>query len=280
MGPEIREDILNLIEKISPQARIFMNEALNDNRVTVFYYNKSIDNHGVFCIAENNDCNIAYYSFLDGPNNEKCKDLFMLKMKPFIDVVNEKELCFNVYGRNIEVIEFVQSLGFKVDMEGYHLAYNQQEVPVISQSELIEKQFEDSMLDQLVELYDKAYFQLNKDNGWQTDWYYTNSQVFLASLQEKVRDDEFRSFWIGNQLVGAYIINDNYIQDLVVSPEYQNQGYGGQILAHCIRHMIENINVKQVCLRIAKSNIRAKKLYERNHFEEIACFVEHTFVAN
>lgn len=279
MEPETREDILSLIEKISPQAKIFVNEAFNENKLTVFYYNKSIDNHGVFCIAENNDCNIAYYCFLDELNNEKYKDLIQLKLKPFIDVVNEKELCFNVYGRNIEVIEFVQSLGFKVDMEGYHLVYYRQEAPVISQSDLLEKRYEDSMLDHLVDLFDNAYFQLNKDNGWQIDWYNTNSQFFKVNLQERVRNDEFRSFWIGDQLVGAYIVNDNYIQDIVVSPEYQNHGYGSEILAHSIRYMIENKNVKKVCLRIAKSNFRAKKLYERNHFEEIACFVEHTFVS-
>ncbi|MGG3510129.1 GNAT family N-acetyltransferase [Paenibacillus lautus] len=280
MDTEIKGDILNLIEKISPQGRNYVNEAFNNNMVKVFYYNKSIDEHGVFCIVENNDCNIAYFSFLNEPNKEKCKGLIMADMKPFINEVNEKELCFNVYGKNVGAIEFVQSLGFKADMEGYHLFYNRQEAPVISQSELIEKQFEDSMLDHLVELFDKGYFQLNKENGWQTDWYYTNSKVFQAGLQEKVRDNEFRSFWLGNQLIGAYIIDKNYIRDLVVSPGYQNRGYGSIILAHCIKHMIEKKNVQKVCLRITKSNLSAKRLYERNHFEELACFAEHTFISN
>lgn len=276
MDTEVKEDILKLIEKISPQSRDFVNEALNNNMVTVFYYNKSMDEHGVFCIAENNDCNIAYFSFLNEPNYEKCKDLIMTKMKPFIDEVNEKELCFNVYGKNTKVIEIVQSLGFKKDMEGYHLFFNRQVAPEIPLLELTEKQFEDSMLDHLVELFDKGYYQLNKENGWQTDWYSTNTKLFQAELQEKVQDDGFRSFWIGKQLIGAYIIDENYIRDIIVTPEYQNRGYGSTILAHCIRYMIEMKNVKKVCLRIAKSNERAKRLYERNHFEELSCFAEHT----
>lgn len=249
LDPKTKEDILRLIGKISPQARIFVNEAFHENKVTVFYYEQSIDNHGVFCIAETDDCNIAYYSFLYGSKNECYKDLIWFKIKPFIDAVNEKELCFNIYGKNTEAIEFVQ----------------------------IEKQYEDSMLEDLVDLFDDAYFQLNKDNGWRTDGYFTNSQTFQASLLEKIEDDEFRSFWIDGHLVGAYIVNGNYIQDIVVSPEYQNRGYGSLILAHCIRHMMLSKHLKQVYLRIAKSNVRAKQLYERNHFEELACFAEHTF---
>lgn len=278
MDTKIREDILKLIENISPQGSIFVNEAFNNNMVTVFYYNESKENHGVFCLAESNNCNIAFFSFLNEVKVETFKDLIVAKMKPFFEDVNEKELCFNVYGKNIEVIEFVQNLGFKKDMEGYHLFYNRQEVPVVPQLELFERNYEDSMLDQLVELFDRGYFQLNKDNGWQTEVYSTNTKAFQMELQEKVQDDKFRSFWLGNQLVGAYIIDTNYIQDLVVHPEYQNLGYGSEILAHCIRHMIEKKNVKKVCLRVTKSNLRAKKLYERNHFKELACFAEHTYL--
>lgn len=277
MKTEMREDILKLVENVSPQARDFVNGAFNNNMVTVFYYNQSHEEHGVFCVAESEDCNIVFFSFLKEANNEKYADLIVEKMKPFLDESNDKELCFNVYGKNIEIVEFVQKLGFKRDMEGYHLFYNRKEVPVVSQLEWIEKGYEDGMLDQLIELFGKGYFQLNEENGWSTDWYYTNTKVFQAMLYEKMRDDEFRSFWLGEQLIGAYIISGNYIQDLVVSTEYQNRGYGSALLALSIKHMIENKNVKKVCLRITKSNIRAKRLYERNHFEELACFAEHTF---
>jgi RimJ/RimL family protein N-acetyltransferase len=40
--------------------------------------------------------------------------------------------------------------------------------------------------------------------------------------------------------------------------------------------MTVNKSVKNIRLRIAKLNIGAKKLYERNGFVEIACFAEHT----
>jgi ribosomal protein S18 acetylase RimI-like enzyme len=40
--------------------------------------------------------------------------------------------------------------------------------------------------------------------------------------------------------------------------------------------VIKSIN--KIRLRVAKSNVGAQKLYERNGFVEIACFAEHTFI--
>ena len=41
--------------------------------------------------------------------------------------------------------------------------------------------------------------------------------------------------------------------------------------------MIENNSIKNIRLRVAKSNVGAKKLYELNGFNEIAYFSEHTY---
>jgi len=78
-------------------------------------------------------------------------------------------------------------------------------------------------------------------------------------------------------LVGAYIFHQNYITDLVVKPTVQNKGYGSYILAHCIKNMSTNKFIRNIRLRVAKSNIGAKKLYERNGFIEIAYFSEHIY---
>ncbi|HBA03834.1 MAG TPA: GNAT family N-acetyltransferase, partial [Clostridium sp.] len=88
---------------------------------------------------------------------------------------------------------------------------------------------------------------------------------------------QVRSFWINNELVGAYIFCKNYITDIVVKPTVQNKGYGSYILAHCIRNMSMNESIRNIRLRVAKSNTGAKKLYERNGFIEIAYFSEHTY---
>ncbi|WP_369011131.1 GNAT family N-acetyltransferase [Paenibacillus sp. MER TA 81-3] len=48
-----------------------------------------------------------------------------------------------------------------------------------------------------------------------------------------------RSFWLNQNLIGAYIISGTYIRDMVVDPDYQNRGYGSIILDHCINHLLK-----------------------------------------
>lgn len=94
----------------------------------------------------------------------------------------------------------------------------------------------------------------------------------LVSLNKEVF-----SFWLNNQLVGAYIFNNEYITDLVIKPDYQNKEYGKQLLGHCISYMRTQRSVKNIRLRVAKSNTRAKRFYEKYGFKEIAFFSEHSF---
>ncbi|MEW8994349.1 GNAT family N-acetyltransferase [Clostridium sp.] len=104
-----------------------------------------------------------------------------------------------------------------------------------------------------------------------------NEEQFYKKLIDLDKHSQVRSFWINNELVGAYIFCQNYITDIVVKPTVQNKGYGSYILVHCIRNMSMNESIRNIRLRVAKSNTGAKKLYERNGFIEIACFAEHTY---
>ncbi|MGZ9584304.1 GNAT family N-acetyltransferase [Paenibacillus marinisediminis] len=277
MQIEKREEILKLVERISPGARDFVDIAMNNNELTIYHYEESAENNGVFCVASNNECDIAYVSFVNDLEDEALLGLIQQQIEPYM-VSGDKELCFNIYGRNTKVIEFVRKMGFKQDIEGYILFYDTEDIPVAPKTEFIEKTFEDWMLGDFITLFEQGYYQLNKDNGWETDWYSTDSETFRSMLHSRTLEDECRSFWIEDRLVGAYIIDGNYIRDLVISPEFQNKGYGTAILAHCIRHLIKQREIKKVCLRVAKSNSGAIRFYKKNGFEELSCFSEHTFI--
>lgn len=171
----------------------------------------------------------------------------------------------------------MRELGFKLDMEGYHLEYRGKELPQLKNCNLIDKGFENSMLKELVDLFDSAYYKLNTKNGWETKGYAVNEEKFHQELNALNKLNQVCSLWLNNELIGAYIFQQNYITDIVVRPIYQNDGYGSYILAHCIRNMNVNKSINNIRLRVAKSNTGAKKLYERNGFGEIACFAEHTY---
>lgn len=270
-----QEEILKLIENISPHVKDYVNNFLKN--VEILYSVSTLYNKGVFIKVDNEDCCIFYASFLNEDSIEDVLELIKYKTNEYISKMNSKELCFNVYGNNYKIINLVRELGFKSDMEGYHLEYRGKELPQLNNCNLTDKGFKNSMLKELVDLFDSAYYKLNIDNGWETKNYALNEKQFHQELNTLNKLNQVCSFWLNDELIGAYIFQQNYITDIVVRPIYQNNGYGSYILAYCIRNMSVNKSIINIRLRVAKSNTGAKKLYEKNGFVEIACFAEHTY---
>lgn len=270
-----KEEILMLIERISPHARDYVCDCFEN--VEVLYSTFSQQNKGVFLKVENEDCCIFYASFLNESNIEDVIKLIKNNLSEYISKMNSKELCFNVYGSNQKIIDTVRSLDFRSDMEGYHLEFANKELPQLIECNLIEKGFEDSMLEEFIELFDSAYYQLNIDNNWMVNSYALNAEQFNKKLNTLNKLKQVHSFWLKDEIVGAYIVYQNYITDLVVKPIFQNSGYGSYILASCLRDMRLNQSISNIRLRVSKSNIGAQKLYQKNGFTEIAYFAEHTY---
>lgn len=271
------EEILKLIENISPHARDYVHEAFENENIEVLYSIFTDQNKGVFIVVNNDDCCIFYASFLNEDNIEDILEVINNKAIEYITKINSKELCFNIDGNNLKIINLVRKLGFKSDMQGYYLEYMGKERTQLNSCNLIDKGFESSMLKEYIDLFDSAYYQLNIDNGWKINGYAVNEEQFHQKLIILNKLNQVRSFWLNNELVGAYIFQQNYITDIVIKPIFQNKGYGSYLLTHCVRDMCVNKSIKNIRLRVAKSNVGAKKLYEINDFVEIACFAEHTY---
>lgn len=271
------EEILKLIGDISPHAEIYVNEGFKNNEVDIMYAASTNENTGVFLKVDEEDCCIFYANFSNENNIEKILELIDSKVKEYLSTENSKEICFNVHGSNSKIISLVRKLGFKTDMQGYHLEFQGKQLPDSNNCNLIDMGFQESMLKEFCNLFDKAYYQLYMDNGWEVNSYSRYQEPFKARLISLDKLNQVHSFWIDNELAGAYIFQDNYITDIVVNPVFQNKGYGSYMLAHCIKNMKIDKDIKNIRLRVAKSNVGAKKLYERNGFVEIACFAEHTY---
>jgi len=271
------EQILKLIENISPHAKDYVYESFENENVEILFSILTEQNKGIFLKVENEDCCIFYASFFNEYNIEQILEVINNKIKEYIPKINLKEVCFNVYGENTKIINLVRKLGFITDIEGYHLEYIGKDLPHLNICNLADKDFENSILKEFVDLFDSSYYQLSIENGWEVNSYASNKDQFNQKLNYLNKLNQVCSFWINNELVGAYIFEQNYITDIVVKPIFQNKGYGSYILAHCIRNMSVNKSIKNIRLRVAKSNVGAKKLYEKNSFVEIACFAEHTY---
>jgi len=271
-----QEEILKLIEIISPHAMDYVYNSFENNNVEILYSILTDQNKGVFIKVNSDNCCIFYASFLNEDSIDEVLEIINNEIIERISILNSKELSFNIYGNNLKIINLVRKLGFKSDLDGYYLEYIGTKRSQLNEHILIDKGFENSMLEEFVDLFDSSYYQLSINNGWKTDSHDINKEQFHQRLNNLNKCKQMRSFWLNNELVGAYIFEQNYITDIVVKPIFQNKSYGSYILAHCIRNMNVSKSIKNIRLRVAKSNVGAKKLYERNDFVEIACFAEHT----
>jgi len=66
-----------------------------------------------------------------------------------------------------------------------------------------------------------------------------------------------------DRLIGSVALKGEELDDLIVAPEYQGQGYGKQILLWAL----ENMHVEQILLHVAEWNQRAIRLYKKYGFE-------------
>lgn len=69
-----------------------------------------------------------------------------------------------------------------------------------------------------------------------------------------------------NKMVGSVAIYGNEIDDFIVSPKEQKQGYGKNILHFAIHHLQQK-NMNPIVLHVADWNQRAMKLYLNSGFE-------------
>ncbi|GIN73794.1 hypothetical protein J14TS2_42690 [Bacillus sp. J14TS2] len=267
--------ILHLLSLISTDAKEYVKEAFKNSKVSVVYHEESSKNQGTFCLVENIDQVIAYAVFNYDNTDQALLDLMAKKLRKYFTPNETKEICFNVYGKNTAIIKFVKELGFVTDMEGFQLKYSgNQTADRLFPSPFIEKGFTKEMLGKFTHLFDRAYFHLNKENGWSTA---TDPDEFLEFLDYYESLGQVRSFWLDEDLIGAYIISGEYIRDFVVDPDFQNQGCGTIILEQCIERLRAMKGIENILLRVAKSNTGAKRFYEKNNFIEIANFSEHTY---
>jgi ribosomal protein S18 acetylase RimI-like enzyme len=267
-----RETILSLVSAISPSASDYVERNFSD--AIVLYAKISKDGQGVFLKVPSEDLCVYYACFPDDSDSE------------LPDIINKElgyaaktqaELCFNVYGKNRNIIDLVRSKGYAPDMEGYVLKYSGPTPLAVDMGELETGVFLPSMCGDFVGLFEAAYEQLNLENGWDNKSYSRNAEQFCRRLGELYERQSMQLFMYRGALVGCYIIEGSYISDIVVHPGFQGKGYGSLMLKHCIRHMRENKGTSDIYLRVAISNLGAKRLYERNGFQVISHFAEHTY---
>lgn len=94
--------------------------------------------------------------------------------------------------------------------------------------------------------------------------------IDCCDAREQLNDNKNKIFLLveEDKIIGSVFINDNEIDDLIVSKKYQGKGYGKKILLWAIKYMQEQQS-ETILLHVADWNKKAIKLYEDCGFKII-----------
>ena len=103
------------------------------------------------------------------------------------------------------------------------------------------------------------------------DCYHEMREALKIEPYDYIQDDSFFETGMnavylllnGTEIIGSVALKKDEIDDLIVNPRYQGQGYGRKILIWALNH----INTKTAALYVAGWNEKAIMLYKKTGFE-------------
>lgn len=129
--------------------------------------------------------------------------------------------------------------------------------------------FEDQYAEAYMQIYNECFFEMRRALEVKPYYYYQN----IDQLAE--RKDKIYLYLKEGEIIGSFVLCDKEIDDLIVNPKYQGQGYGKKLL-HTAVAMMQERKISPIILHVAAWNERALHLYETNGFEStLAIKVKH-----
>ena len=119
--------------------------------------------------------------------------------------------------------------------------------------------FEQKYFQQYMKIYNACFYEMRKS----LDIEPYNFLSDYKQIGEKSKD--IFLLVSGEEIVGSIACYGNEIDDLIVKKEFQNRGYGKQLLLWGMNH-IRQISNGPILLHVAKWNEKALKLYEKVGF--------------
>lgn len=122
--------------------------------------------------------------------------------------------------------------------------------------------FEDKYANAYMQIYNECFFEMRRALDVKPYHYYQD----VEQLAE--RKDKIYLYLQDDIIIGSFVLCDNEIDDVIVNPKFQGQGYGKKLL-HTAIAMMQERKVSPIILHVAAWNERALRLYETNGFESI-----------
>lgn len=122
---------------------------------------------------------------------------------------------------------------------------------------------------QYMKLYNVCFHKMREEFVVEPFDYYRHEN------QLDVRMDKIYLYLVRGRIVGSFVLDGNEIDDVIVHPRYQGNGYGRKLVLTAVS-MQQKRGVRSIILHAAAWNEGAIRLYEKCGFEKtLAIRVKH-----
>lgn len=276
MTTEDYQVVISFIAKINRSARNIFIEGYQEGKVTTALIYKSDTNEGYFGIIEREDYIVVHLSFQQDLQDEQAFAEIQKHVEDVIARRGEREIYLNGHGDNSSILSYFQARGFVQDSIGYEFRTLATDIR-IPENQLAMRKFEKEQADLYLELIDEAFAPLDRACHDEPNAMRRNRDTYIEALEKVDSMDNFRAFWLGNRLIGVYLIKEDILNILAVHPEYQNKGYGEILMYFWLDQMFNTKKLPEVYLYVMEKNQGAYRFYKRHGFEQTGYYVETTY---
>ena len=119
--------------------------------------------------------------------------------------------------------------------------------------------YKDTYYNEYKELYENCFYDMRKSLNIQPHRVH-------PSRDELIKNQDYIFMLLDkDKIIGSVTLLNNEIDDLIVNKNYQNKGYGKELLNFGINHYISQ-GSKDVYLRVANWNSKAINIYKNARF--------------
>lgn len=277
---EFANDLLKRINHSA--ADVFNKSYINGTIRKKFVYEKD-GNRGVFTIVKGNLFYSLQLSFEHDVSEYEDIKFIEAEFMDTLSIREREDIYVNFNGYNAALINYFMECGLERDSCGFefHITADSEKVKMLKdftvRQGLTVKRYEEEHIIRYLKLLDEAFRKQQIECGEEQDVFSRNHEEKTVWLKGLSENNNFQAFWLENQLVGLYIVNENYLDIIAVHPDYEGKGYGSEILKYCVRDRVYEHEFDEVYLVTYYQNRKAQRLYLRNGFKIRGFYCENTY---
>lgn len=157
---------------------------------------------------------------------------------------------------HLDSLAFFQKAGFEPWYTELILSHNGIRQP---ESNLNFQNYQSEYFEQYVDAIRSSFYDLRSSNDFQPYYCCEKDQV----KQEELERNKDRIFVMiqDEKLIGSVTIQEDFIEDVFVAPDYQGRGIGKEVMRFAVNKVIDSTN-RPAKLSAIKWNSRALHLYQ------------------